>query len=623
MQHVEGSPFGTAGGGNVDPRALFFAAADSAGLSPERTQAAWPHSPQSPAFPIATAQQRGSPHPPPPQQLQHSSSSPALLQGSPVSRQEEDRFASPFRSPARAGAGQGSPCHSPWEGSPQMFQRSITAVASQCRSGSVPTAGTSSSFTTVPGSTSAIPSASFQNFARRSELWERQKALRAQELRRKREEEEEALCSFHPGAAAPSSARGSSSSSRTAAPRSRGAVKEVADRLSHPKPLVPRVSLDAVLWKEQRDEEAMRECTFQPDLSKSSRTFRSSFVKSAPSKRADDSMNKEGIDEDAEGAVEAEAPEWTGRRGTLLARHQAVAEATFAPLTNEVPASMVNAKAYLRDDVFTRLSLVGAAQAPVPQRGDRWMDESSIHSQASSVRRSHSSGSFVADASLMQFLERQNSHELRRRRHLSEVESRSAPTLQPEIGDRSRRLAERRRHQEATGTARSVRAEPKTTDELQERKCTFKPKLTKMGRDHDCRGVEQLASGDVERRKERLEKTQKDMEKQEVAGLFTPKVKNYNGVGSRLRVMKEPDSFLERMAQFKDAEMSRVRQKNTLREQREKGECTFTPKVLGAAPDFVRRMAESHRAARDARDKENRLREAQFDFAPEQRPMWR
>lgn len=539
--------------------------------------------------------------------MRQSNSSPALhsvqaggrCRGGSPARSDDQRPGSPFRSPSRSRAGARPTALDPslWQDSPSQATRSVGV--SRHRSGSVP-------------NTSAAGSSSFEAFTRRSELWERQKARRAQELRKRREEEEEAACSFRPGA--PQGSGASGSLSRGVA-RNRSAYKEAADRLSHPKPLVPRVSMDAVLWKEQRDEEVMRECTFQPDLSKSSKSFRSSCAKPAVS-----TMQHTGEEDGSVGGAPVPAtpprphPEWTGRRGTVAAQQHAMAEATFAPQTLNVPARMVNAQAYLRDDVFSRLSFTGADPPGVA-------DSCGPPSNSPSLQRSYSSGSIV-NSSLQHFLERQEVHEAQRQRHMTYLERQTAPTLQPEIGDRSRRLAERRRHQEVTGVAPSVRCEPKSTEELQERKCTFRPKLTQLAKERSYRGLEMLAFGDGERRREKIAKQKQEFEKQEVQGLFAPKVKTYNGVGSRLRLVNESDSLLERMTDDRERELTRVRLKNQIREKNEQAEYTHAPKVLGDAPKFVRRMAESYRAAREAREKEHEL-QAQFDFAPEQRPTWR
>merc|ERR1711972_1124071 len=108
----------------------------------------------------------------------------------------------------------------------------------------------------------------------------------------------------------------------------------------------------------------------------------------------------------------------------------------MGPQTNGVSLEMVNAQAYLKEDVFTRLS-----QTCVPEATP---SKSSGSTSSSGPRRSWSDTD-LGDPTVSRFLERQNEKEEQRLNRLEGLQAAASVAGRPEINERSSRLAERRR----------------------------------------------------------------------------------------------------------------------------------------------------------------------------------
>jgi len=85
----------------------------------------------------------------------------------------------------------------------------------------------------------------------------------------------------------------------------------------------------------------------------------------------------------------------------------------------------------------------------------------------------------------------------------------------------------------------------------------------------------------------------------------------------RPSLFEDPAMHLQYVAKEREAKLARLEPELRRRAEEELAECTFRPKVNAGAPDFVYRIAESCRAARSLREKENRA------DARGGRPDWR
>ncbi|CAE8656881.1 unnamed protein product, partial [Polarella glacialis] len=133
---------------------------------------------------------------------------------------------------------------------------------------------------------------------------------------------------------------------------------------------------------------------------------------------------------------------------------------------------------------------------------------------------------------------------------------------------------------------------------------SFRPKITSLAKQREVRGTSDLSLGEQKRRDLRSKCRKEEFTKREAGRYsFKPQVNSYNGVGSRLRVLEEADTLIERMARSRQATLSRCQMDVTRIQEKTDAENTFHPQVK-AAPELIRRMAESHRALRELRQQE-------------------
>ncbi|CAL1154795.1 unnamed protein product [Cladocopium goreaui] len=115
------------------------------------------------------------------------------------------------------------------------------------------------------------------------------------------------------------------------------------------------------------------------------------------------------------------------------------------------------------------------------------------------------------------------------------------------------------------------------------------------------RGTSELGPKDQRRREERARRRLEEKARKEAkvsAGYFKPSVNSYQNVGSRIRILEEPETYLDRVSR------TRARALQVIRNQC-KEDYPFQPKVQ-PAPALVQRMARSHRTLKEVREKENR-----------------
>lgn len=487
---------------------------------------------------------------------------------------------------------------------------------------------------------------SFMSFAQRNEIWELQRQQRWQEMRRRQQALETVDCRFHPGGGAGQPARISASEAAA-----------LADRLARPSATIPRLSLDAARWRERRDKESIEQCTFAPDLSKSSRTYRPRELTAASADTSTcDMTSADAASDDASGSLYGQG------RGAESFCGRAPA---FAPKTNAVPASMANATAYLEDDVFTRLSRTGQPAQPEacasspssPRR--RPLGEGHARRYAGLSQDCFSVGSSVIGRSRSEtslaggggacsaraggggggattaFLQRQAAHEEDRQARRAQLEYESAPSHRPELCERSILLVERRQMRGAptrglsAGAVEGRVSAGASAGRTTPTECTFRPKITAMARKQTARTVEHLSTGDQKVRDQKLQKARMEKDKREMEGLtFAPEVNDYQGVGSRLRLIAAPDTLLERIEQARNVAKQRCAHDAQRRREKEDAENTFSPEVR-RAPEFVRCMAASYRIVQAQREKENQqsLLDASIAdssaLAPNGRPDWK
>lgn len=152
---------------------------------------------------------------------------------------------------------------------------------------------------------------------------------------------------------------------------------------------------------------------------------------------------------------------------------------------------------------------------------------------------------------------------------------------------------------------------------VQDKECTFKPKITAYAAKLAPRGTHMLAYTDNQNREHRLatlRKEKQSKEEKDAAENFKPHVNDYNGVGSRLKVLIDSDFtfYANKVKEHRDNEIAKCRNHVKSSREAEEAELTFKPKIH-PAPEFVRRMAESFRTVRAVKEKENHARMECFD----------
>jgi hypothetical protein len=326
------------------------------------------------------------------------------------------------------------------------------------------------------------------------------------------------------------------------------------------------------------------QCTFQPNLSKSSKSYRRCSASASSLPSAASQHNVGGVV-----GCGFETPTVVRLEYSPLARSMDD-DLTFVPQTNGVSMDMVNAQAYLKEDVFTRLSQTCQAES------------SKTSSSSSGVRRSWSDTN-VGDSTMIRFLERQNDKEEERLNRLDNLQAAASPIGRPELNERSLRLAERRRDRTGEQAPDPRTSRPPAEPQL-EPECTFRPHITKAAKESRTRTPAQLGPEDHKRRQARHEKATEEKLKRELDVMQSPKIRNYNGIGGRLRILEDVDGLLGRIDKKREREQKQAEKSAQERLQTEMAPCSFKPEVKDA-PGFVLRMAATRRAAKAQTERDN------------------
>lgn len=289
---------------------------------------------------------------------------------------------------------------------------------------------------------------------------------------------------------------------------------------------------------------------------------------------------------------------------------------TFIPQTNPVPSHMVNAREYLNEDVFSRLSQTAGAEPRCDEAQPSW-ERYSVGRYSTGNISSLSQNE--ADVSFTRFLERQNDREDQRLQRLSEMNAACAPTHQPQLCPRSVQLTRQARLHQRQDSASLSHLNKSFDNQVQQqldKELSFRPKINKASAQLPSRTCEQRSEGDFARHKQRMEKLKKqygDPEMKEAT--FAPKVRGMPGIKGRLRVAQNPDQYLVWLERTRQKEASRIESELQHRAKQEAASCTFKPKI-NPVPPCYKRLAESQRRIRAAQQEQS----VEYDTL---QPEWR
>jgi hypothetical protein len=270
---------------------------------------------------------------------------------------------------------------------------------------------------------------------------------------------------------------------------------------------------------------------------------------------------------------------------------------TFKPKILGVKPKMPQATFYTQEPAFERLYCKSEMQTPVHSTAPG-SETYSIEESFSQAERAESLNDFYLRQH--RFLQAKQAKLERRQRE---------PDHKPKLCDKSAVLAK--------GTF-----EQRNQDLLKKRqeqgllveKASFAPTITPQGRASRHRSVEELCYGDAERKQKKLEGLKKLYEAEEARNYqqslvpFPP-----SEASSRLRLLDESDSYLERIKQAREHRAIRAENERLKREAEELAECTYAP-AIREAPEFVRRVARSMAIIRAQRTLEETEKEKKLDW---------
>ena len=130
--------------------------------------------------------------------------------------------------------------------------------------------------------------------------------------------------------------------------------------------------------------------------------------------------------------------------------------------------------------------------------------------------------------------------------------------------------------------------------------CSFRPVITQTAHARRARSVNELSTGDLQRRLSKQEQKRQAKELEGEEGLsFQPAINEVPGVQSRLKVATEPKSYLARVRQHMKLKEQLTACVREAQESQELAECTFHP-TTHEAPAYISRIAKSVRIAKQA-----------------------
>lgn len=384
----------------------------------------------------------------------------------------------------------------------------------------------------------------------------------------------------------------------------------------------------------RKEEETFKAtCTFEPKLNKNSLNLAATSAMRKPLTAQPNTNTPLGVSSSA----------------------KELAECTFAPKINPIKSDMQAAALYLEQDAFERLA------SSKPKRGhpDENGYSSDGGGSGTARRRSRSAGSSSArrassqdpldrsgsasggkdsqDAQFTEFLARLKYKEFQRSERLSHLRSEEQKQYQygrPMLSKNSAKIVakciEEGRYQSPTKHAAMVAAQRAAGEANQQMlmlhpnsggngmeiaakalasdpECTFTPTINPYSASLSRRSFHEMSQLELIRRSHNLEMAASERLAEEMAeASFTPHLIASTGPGakasvsqvdSRLKVVSEPDLYVERLEFQRRLRESEIARQRRLREEEEIKECTFTPAVH-ESPAFVKRIAQSMQVTR-------------------------
>ena len=284
-------------------------------------------------------------------------------------------------------------------------------------------------------------------------------------------------------------------------------------------------------------EAEMEACTFHPQINKNSCVSGSKYLSETPKK----SQNQEFL--------------------------------TFMPKVKGPTKKMKSANEYIKQDPFERLSKPRESYQPEPEELETSIKSSSPEYYGSSF-------------STRPFYERQALYELMKNEK-KEQYSQNLP-LKPQINERSKKLVKKNFFER---NLEMIQKKLESKANVYE-SYSFQPKITNMAKMRRNRTVAEMSVGDLKKRSEKLEflKEQAEEKFKEVVNPSTFQSKSYANVKSKLQLLDDPQSYIERI---KNQQRKRELEAQIAKEEKVRqdvSECTHNPVIIDA-PGYVKQIA--------------------------------
>lgn len=272
-------------------------------------------------------------------------------------------------------------------------------------------------------------------------------------------------------------------------------------------------------------------------------------------------------------------------------------ECTFAPQikpnNNQYYSS--GSEFYLQSNAFDRLS---RPRSPSSEKENLnySISSSNSYSSTSSSRRPKSAG---ARLDFQSFLERQNNTLKRKQEKVEMLKSTMKAQPKSFVNPKSEGMLRASSQQSIDFHARQdhhilkKHYRQRHLKESQEKECTFQPSINPISKVMPKRSFEQMSQGDFEAFQRKVSSLKESIAKKESEQLtFNPQTNRNENVKGTLRVLDNPDAYMERIKAQQVELERRALMEQKAKEQRELAQCTFKPETHDA-PEYVKRIAES------------------------------
>ncbi|EFC48910.1 predicted protein [Naegleria gruberi] len=285
---------------------------------------------------------------------------------------------------------------------------------------------------------------------------------------------------------------------------------------------------------------------------------------------------------------------------------------------------------YLKSNPFERLSKVNRSRMEFDEK-DSLLDEltdlesvdssnqsswqSSRPSSAPSSRGGRAYQASVEETSrktFKDFIDRQQNTMKRKEQKINFIKSNMEHSHKPSINKTSIDLAKNRSktpfEERVKNEINRKKLNERQQSALAEKNCTFQPQINKTSKQLPSRGVEELSKGDLNLKQKKIEQTKKVLERSEFKDVtFKPKTNNGTKAKSILKLSTEPETYIERITQYKERNEYKKKMMLLSKEQKELEECTFKPQIHDA-PVYVKEIAKSMAFARQLENQEIQIK---------------